>query len=114
MTTSQEKLVAEFYKKFTDEVDAENDYYDAQFTEGRPHKVVDFLLQALRDQATEIHARVDEGVGELKCKYDCDGENGIGYHTKECDIEFAVGNNSARQKALSIIGEYTGQPTSQE
>jgi hypothetical protein len=43
----------QFYKQFTDCVDAENDYYDSQFTEGRPCRVEDFIRTKIIEKLIE-------------------------------------------------------------
>ena len=55
-------------------------------------------------QAAKRHALGAMGE-ERKCKYDCDGPDGIGYHTKECDIDNAIGHNSCRLSSIEKINE---------
>lgn len=46
----QDNWKERFVEQFTDKVDAENDYYDSQFTEGRPSRVIDFIESLLSSQ----------------------------------------------------------------
>lgn len=70
---TNEELREEFYKQFTDEVDEQNDYYDSQFTEGRPSRVFNFLLSKLDDLRREIRKEVEEMQVILpeKCSDSC-------------------------------------------
>lgn len=57
--------IEEFYKKFTDGVDAKNGYYDSQFTEGRPCNVESFISNLLTKKDQEHKAELERIKGEL-------------------------------------------------
>lgn len=58
-----EKWELEFYRMFTDEADRYNKFYDSQFTEGRPHLVVDFINDLLNKKYEQ---GFDEGYSEAE------------------------------------------------
>lgn len=70
---NNETMRERFYKEFTDGCDAENDYYDSSFTEGRPCRVYDFIEQetarAVAEREKEIlldlqefHSFIQDGI----------------------------------------------------
>lgn len=58
---TKQELKEEYYRLFTDRVDVENDYYDSQFTEGRPIRVFNFMLSRMEQQKTDIIASLEDG-----------------------------------------------------
>lgn len=63
MNTFTEEMKREFYSQFTDGVDSENDYYDSQFTEGRPSRVFDFMLSKFKAYQSHL---LSEGTNLIK------------------------------------------------
>ena len=86
-----------------------HDLKDGAFTTvGEDVKV--FLLSVLKDQENEFRARVKRMKKE-EC--DCTTENGIGYHTKDCNF-YPNGYNQAISDVLKALDEGMADSPSDE
>ena len=56
----------EFIKKFTDEVNEENGYYDSQFTNIKPTEVIAFIESILAAQTTEFVEKLEDCFDDFK------------------------------------------------
>lgn len=65
----------EFYTKFTDGVDKENNYYDCQFENARPQEVEAFIDEIVRSISKEYA----DGAEKLSCLEAAGVDNWQGY-----------------------------------
>lgn len=66
MQETKQNWEEEFYKQFTDECDAENGYYDSQFTCGRPNEVESFIHKVRTEAILEERKRIEEKLLERR------------------------------------------------
>lgn len=92
---------AKFIQKFTDGMDSENDYYDAQLTEPKPHKLIEFITEVYtRAFALGHAAALKEAVGCVPEEY-----TGNNDPTDEWDQGRVYERNSCRAATIERLRE---------
>lgn len=105
MKESQEKIIKKFEDVIRKEMSgillmsSEQRFDMCENILNKNGKVMSFLLSALDQQRVEIREKV-EGMRRETCN--CEEEDGLGYHTKECDM-VAIGFNDALDKVLKVL-----------